>query len=114
MEREPRDDELLLNVQGKEFLMNRDNTSLFTFLGRAAFNHVFISMNEDMGAFVFRTTETTEMFDRLVEHVQEHNYPQHLNLNDITEGDKAAYFKATLVVYLILSQTSSYEQSYYR
>lgn len=97
MDREPRDDELLLNIQGKEFIMNRHNTSFFSFLGRAAFNHIFVSINEEtsLGAFVFRTDNTEEMYDALLSHVQEHNFPQHLNLNDISEGDKAAYFRAT-------------------
>ena len=90
-----------------EFEATPDNTTLFSFLGRSAirgvmmdhhrFNHIFFTTGEQdeetmSGSYVFRTDKNEEVFDNIVSHIVEHDYPMMLNRRDVPECDISAYF----------------------
>lgn len=76
-----------------EFLATRDNTSLFTFLGRAALDHVFIKEEETetntmMGTYIF---SSHKMYEKMAEYIFENDYPMYLNLREVAQCDQTAW-----------------------
>jgi len=114
MEDEPRDDDgiedieryreevpenLVIALNGKDFELNRRNTSLFTFIGaNACKDHIFIVLGENDDG----TCEGTYIFQEFMEqgfiaienHIIAHDFPQHLNLNDVSKIDEDAFERA--------------------
>jgi hypothetical protein len=97
---------LELRLGDEDFEATPFNTTLFTFLGRAAlngieidlsrFNHVFLQRGEVdeqtmSGSYIFRTERNSEVFDAIVSHIVEHNYPMILNRRDVPDCDVDAY-----------------------
>jgi hypothetical protein len=98
-------------TNGEYLEAKRDNTRLFTFLGRTAidgmeldsdnFNHIFLTTSETEtsmnGSFIFSTNPVTgepvEMFMQMAEYMQENRYPMILNTQVVPESDKAAYVR---------------------
>jgi hypothetical protein len=78
-----------------ELLATRMNTRLHTFLGRGAFNHIFIS-NEiaedgrEMGYFVWAHNTG---FEDMEEFMMEHDYPAVLNALVVPASDIEVYYK---------------------
>lgn len=95
------EDELEINLgpMGYE-LLTRHNTSLFSFLGESAilgplkvYNHIFIheqqtETQEEYAIYIFADNENYEEIRR---HAARHNFPQHLNLTYVSEGDQYAF-----------------------
>lgn len=84
-----------LEVSGRDFEGNRTNMSLFTFVGHlAVFNHVFVmtginhQKEEYLGAYCFSDSPSYELMKRFIE---EHNFPQHLNMNQVPDCDRNAW-----------------------
>ena len=98
MEDEPAD-VLPIQINGEDFEVNRYNTSLFTFIGaNAVKNHVFIVIKEDVEG----VTECTRIWEEFMEpayialenHIIAHDYPQHLNLNQVSQIDEDDFERA--------------------
>lgn len=80
---------------GLEVLINRDNTTLFTFLGDLATrNHVFIITEEEgddgltQGHFIFAHNSTYELLKSIIE---QHNFPMILNRDEVPESDEMVF-----------------------
>lgn len=76
-----------------EIESKRDNTTLFTHLGRlACYDHVFIQTSTEDGVaggiYVFRDAE---VFDQMAEYMVENEYPMVLNKIDVAECDLKAF-----------------------
>jgi hypothetical protein len=97
---------LELRLGNEDFEATPYNTTLFTFLGRAAlngveidlsrFNHVFLQRGDVdeqtmSGSYIFRTERNGEVFDAIVSHMAEHDYPMVLNRREVPECDVDAY-----------------------
>lgn len=85
-----------VRAAGKEIECTRDNTRLFTHLGKAAmYDHIFIETKA--GAYQWRydpqTGEDQEQYHHLKEKVIENNCPLHLNLKEPYEVDVNIYLK---------------------
>jgi hypothetical protein len=112
---EPRDDEnieeemeryrqevpenLVIALNGVDFELTRQNTSLFTFIGaNACKDHVFIVLSDNPDG----TCEGTYIFQEFMEqgfiaienHIIAHDFPQHLNLNEASQVDNDAFERA--------------------
>ena len=91
---EQADDELLLRFKnGGEFLANRENTTLYTFIGRLATrNHVFLEKEreEDIrrGSYIFAHSK---IYHELVSFIAEYDYPMELNKTRVPPGDEEAF-----------------------
>lgn len=89
---------LIIDLGGEPFEVTRYNTHLYTFIGRLATrNHIFVITGEDeecaTGVYVWQLLHT-DAFDRLHDHMQKHQYPQYLNLNEISDLDEQSYENA--------------------
>jgi hypothetical protein len=89
---------LIIEMGGEDFELTRFNTHLYTFIGHIATrNHLFViteeSDDEVKGVYVWQMFHG-EAFRRIVAHVVEHDYPQYLNLNEISDIDERAFQKA--------------------
>lgn len=85
-----------VRVAGQEVELTRENTRLFTHLGRAAmFDHVFIETN--VGAYQWRydpqSGEDLEQYHHLKEKVIENQCPLHLNLQEPYDIDVKVYMQ---------------------
>lgn len=87
-ENEPRAN---LNFGGEEIEANRGNTRLYTFIGHAALNHVFVRLNGDRGAYIFNFVEG---YDTLARYMIENNYPAYINQTEAPQVDIDAYDRA--------------------
>lgn len=92
------DDTYPIHLNGEPFEVNRFNTSLFTFLGHNAIkNHVFIVIEEHES-----DTDVTRIWEEFMEpayialenHIIAHDYPQHLNLTQVSQIDEDAFEQA--------------------
>lgn len=82
---------------GAEILGTRENTRLFTFLGRAAFNHIFLTLekegNVQRGHYIWAVTPENELnpnFDIATAYMFENDYPCNLNSVEVPEWDVTA------------------------
>lgn len=99
MENEPN---IEISINGEPFKVNRENTVLFTFIGKlAVFNHVFLMVDEEReessvkGGYLFAGQPC---YEELRAFVEENNYPQHINMNEVADCDRDAWetmFQAT-------------------
>lgn len=94
MEQEP---VMRLTMASGEFEATRDNTFLFTFLGKAGINlamydHVYIRMDEEgeepQGAYIFSINEN---FQPMADFMLENKYTAHLNMSEVAECDVTAF-----------------------
>lgn len=89
------EDSMELIIGEVEFNMNRTNTSLFTFLGRSALDHLFLvhetEENKAYGTYVF---SLNTHFDDLVAFAIKHSFPAHLNMLAVAQCDQDAYDNA--------------------
>ena len=88
-----------LNYNGHEFDLGRENATLFTFLGRAALNHVFIhnleAQGEERCGYIFAGIEQTRDADnQMANYMAEQEYPMVLNQLEVPEVDQDAYMRA--------------------
>lgn len=86
---------LELNMNGERIIATRHNTAMFTFLGDLAiYDHVFVLTNEETnsGAYLFKNQE---IWQDLAGFCIEHQYPMHLNMEEVAECDQKA-FEATM------------------
>jgi hypothetical protein len=97
MENEPKDT-MDIQLNGEPFEVNRRNTSLFTFIGaNACKDHVFIVLEDNAdgtveGTHIFEADPNlVDAYTELAGHIQEHDYPMHLNLNDVSQIDEDAF-----------------------
>jgi hypothetical protein len=102
------EDKLVIGLNGEDFEINRRNTSLFTFIGRNAIkNHVFLVLEDNPDG----TVEGTHIWEEFMEmayialenHIIRHDYPQHLNLNDVSQIDEDAFERAVSAQFRDLS-----------
>lgn len=85
--------ELDLTLGGEDFHMTRENTSLFTFLGEAAiYNHIFFEHKREqrklIGTYLFAANPA---YVQLKEFIEEHSYPQHINMLEAAQCDVDAW-----------------------
>jgi len=78
-----------------ELLATRMNTRLYTFLGRAAFAHIFISKDEtedgrEMGYFIWSHNTG---FEDMETFMMENDYPAILNALTVPASDIEVYYK---------------------
>lgn len=97
----------IINFFGEKIEASRDNTSLFTFLGRAAFNHVFVITDQEVGEGIY-IFPFHEGFDEIAERLQAQRYPQHLNMVDVPDCDRIAYEKSVQEELYDLDQTDTF------
>jgi hypothetical protein len=101
MENEP---SIRINLGDKKFEMTRENSFLYTFLGRAAlYNHVFLQ-RDDLppveggqltGTYIFEDlTRNGNIYARLAQMMQEKDFPQYLNHKEPAQCDMDAYMLA--------------------
>lgn len=96
MEQEPN---MHINYNGTEFDLGRNNATLFTYLGRAALNHVFIhhlsGQGENRGGYIFAGVEQTrEAYEQMAEYMSQEQYPMVLNQPEIAQCDEDAFLRA--------------------
>lgn len=90
-EQEP---QINLNLNGEKYELTRRNTRLYTFLGRTAFDHIFILNDEQpkentvTGLYLPRETMGAEKFDIIADYMRDNLYPLHENLLEVPEGDE--------------------------
>lgn len=90
-EREEQSGEFTVSFPNGEFLATRDNTSLFTHMGRLAlYDHVFFQRGEDSGTYLFNVAEP---YTTIMTHMLENNFPAHINLQEVAECDRVAFDK---------------------
>ncbi len=97
---------LRVNLGGNEFESTPYNTTLFTFLGKAAINgvdfdisrvnHVFFESgnteeNTVQGSYLFRTESTAEVYDTIVQFMADNDWPMVINRRDLPQCDYDAY-----------------------
>lgn len=97
---------LRINLGGSEFESTPYNTTLFTFLGRAAINgvefdlsranHVFFETGDTennviAGTYLFRTEDTAQTYDTIVQYMADNDYPMVINRRELPECDYNAY-----------------------
>lgn len=88
MEQEP---SMKIGFPDGEFDATRENTSLFTFMGKLAlYNHVFFVKDEEegIGSFLFSLHPS---YKEISDYMVEHQYPSHINLQEVAECDMDAY-----------------------
>lgn len=85
----------LTKYDDTEFYATRDNTSLFTFLGRTALDHIFVNTEVDeenekvmIGTYIFRCHR---MFEPMEDYMVVNDYPLHLNLPEVADCDEEAF-----------------------
>lgn len=99
-EREP---SININLGNTNFEMTPHNSSLFTFLGRAAlYNHIFL-VRDDLpplpegqlnGTYLFEgLLRNKNIYSRLEQMMTEKQYPMHLNALEAPECDVDAYIR---------------------
>lgn len=86
---------LIIDLGGEDFEVTRYNTHLYTFMGSIATrNHIFVITGEDddcvSGVYVWEMFQP-EAFNRLRSHLDQHKYPQYLNLNEISDLDEQSF-----------------------
>lgn len=80
-----------LNFNGKRYELGRDNTALYTYLGKYAYlNHVFVDLQQEPPLYTYAFAED-ELYQQLRDLVEREQYPQMLNQNDPQECDLSAY-----------------------
>lgn len=82
-------------ADGKHLDVTPANSSLYTHAGGPAFaqyDHVFVVAGEEngtpKGAYFFRHQE---VFESLRQHLMQFDYPLHLNMPRVAEGDMAVF-----------------------
>lgn len=88
MENEP---SINLNVLGAEVEAKRDNTTLYTFLGKlACYNHIFVVTDKEAsnGFYIFNDLS---VYEEMANYMFENDYPMHLNLPEVAECDNDAW-----------------------
>jgi hypothetical protein len=99
---------LHLDFNGQAFEATPDNTTLFTFMGRAAirdeieidlstFNHVFFQTGDEddttmTGSYMFRTAKNEGTFDVILSHIASEDFPMVLNRRSVPDCDVKAYY----------------------
>lgn len=95
-----------LNINGKEFPLTTDNSSLYRHLGTAAlYDHVFIRLPEEferdgerMSMYLWKTIQqTASAYELISEALTEFEDAEiHRNIRIVGEGDRRQYLKAAL------------------
>lgn len=103
MENEP---SIRINLGEQKFEMTRENSFLYTFLGRAAlYNHIFLKRDdlpqrEDgniTGTYLFKgIMPDNGIFDRIAEKMHEGEFPLYLNQPRVSQCDVDAYMSAVM------------------
>lgn len=75
-----------------EFYATRHNTKLTTYLGRAAFNNIFV-WDENKSMRIFKEAQH---YDRLEEYVIENNFPMSLNETQVPPEVQELYVKTVI------------------
>ena len=81
-----------------EYLLTREDTALFTFLGKlAVYNHIYhcsvVEGEVDTSFYIFSFTMG---YKDLVKYMKENKYPQHINMTEVGSCDIDAYLRASL------------------
>lgn len=79
--------------QGVEREARRDNTVLYTFMGKlAVYNHVFFTFDQEegkpqQGLYIYKSV-LPDMYTRAEEFIVDNEFPQYLNLLEVSEVDQ--------------------------
>jgi len=80
--------------EGKSIELNRENTSVYRHLGKAAiFDHVFTATGESSGCYVWSHNQS---FEKLIILAAEHKCLMHLNIPEVSDFDRQHYEKQAL------------------
>jgi hypothetical protein len=83
-----------ITINGEAHEVHQGNASVFRHLGNAAlYDHVFIVVNENDGAYIWRHNEAHEELEALA---SQNGCPLHLNLPEASDLDKTNYEKHVL------------------
>lgn len=94
MENSPEPQMNIIGADGSTFEAIRENTTLFTHLGRlACFDHVFIHTHGELedqivGTYVFRDND---QFEDMAAYMWENDYPMILNRLAVSDCDRIAW-----------------------
>lgn len=93
---------ITLNFERGEILLPRSRTSLYTFLGQAALDHIFLEESREegegstrrLGNYLFRDKLGNDGFNAVHEAAREHSFEMHENLPNVPESDTEAYISS--------------------
>lgn len=94
MENEP---SINLGINGESYEARRDNTTLFTFLGKVGinlsmYNHIFYRTKEEDGtASGFYIWDHNPVFNELAQFMIDNGYPAYLNMPKVPQCDLDAF-----------------------
>lgn len=83
-----------LQIGDTEHLLRRDNARLYTFLGKAAFDHLFFTADEQpdpdilTGTFIPRDVLGTDQFDGVADYMRQNKYPLYENMPRVPDSDE--------------------------
>lgn len=81
----------LKTENGEEIEASRENTALYTFIGKAAlYNHVFVAVDDENGIYTF---QDSPHFMEMARFAINNEFPLHLNLFEVQDCDREAYEK---------------------
>ena len=76
---------------GSNIEATRENSSVYTFLGKAAmYNHIFIVIDDENALYTF--CDSPHYID-VISFMVDNSYPMHLNLLEAQDCDREAYEK---------------------
>lgn len=92
------DDEpvIALKVEGESrYELERSNTTLFTFLGHTAFNHIYYSGNDedDERFYIFAHQPA---YEPIAAYMVENDYTMVLNQTEVPVVDQRAFFRSVM------------------
>ncbi len=89
----------LTTTDGQEIIADRMNTKLYTFLGRAAFNHIFITAeqrgSQRIGSFVWGHNKA---YPEMAAYMVAYNYPRDLDALVVPASDLEAFYTSEVVL----------------
>jgi len=80
-----------------EYLLNRENSALFTFMGRLAlYDHIYYCDTEEPDINSFFIFSFTQGFKKLSKYMMDNSFSAHLNMIEVGSGDVDAYIRSSL------------------
>lgn len=93
----PSDDDPVMRIEtsaGDELEMRRENTKLYTFLGKlAVYDHIFHNVSKNEGVYLFNFVNE---FPAMREYMIRSKYPAIINMVEVPEHDINAYVRSAM------------------
>ena len=93
-----KDPSFTIDLGKNHFELNKGNASVWSFLGRTALDHLFVTNKADengdrTGSRLWREFFTDEDFSRVATHMANNGFETHMNLPNVPEDDMNAYIR---------------------